>query len=257
MNIRDYVFVVDWGKQYTTLTKWNNKTQKREKVFPIKTEIPDYSGIDFHWECKYEPNLTLKGTINKREPRKLVERIPIYKNYKWEVLEIFKHPNAGKQFYTLKEYTQEQLDAWKDYNDCYTKENLLLIASVHSDNNIRCYVVIEETGVSKLTPEQFEQHGKSIIKSLNLNKWDRNNLTKQDIPKEIISCFYDEDDKVLLGSGFVKGLVCYNYLDAKYSVDNKPIYLGSTVTYDGIGNAGCPNPELIKDFEWIKNFIKV
>lgn len=87
--------------------------------------------------------------------------------------------------------------------------------------------------------------------------WDRNNLTKQDIPKEIISCFYDEDDKVLFGTKFTKGLVCYNYLDAKYSVDNKPIYLGATVTYDGIGNAGCPNPELIKDFEWIKSFIEV
>ena len=248
MKIGDYVFVVDWDKQYTTVTKWNNETQKRENIFPIKTEIPDYSATNFHWEGKYEPNLTLKGTVNKREPRKLVEIIPIYKSYKWEVLEVFKHPKAGKPFYTLEEYNQEY---------CYTKENLLLIASVHSDNNIRCYVVIEETGVSKLTPEQFEQHGKSIIESLNLNKWDRNNLTKEDIPKEIISCFYDEDDKVLFGTKFTKGLVCYNYLDAKYSVDNKPIYLGSTVTYDGIGNAGCPNPELIKDFEWIKNFIEV
>lgn len=46
MKIGDNVYVIDWGKHYSQITKW--VAGKKENIFPIKTEIPSYSGIDFH-----------------------------------------------------------------------------------------------------------------------------------------------------------------------------------------------------------------
>ena len=90
----------------------------------------------------------------------------------------------------------------------------------------------------------------------NLNKWDRKTINKKDVPKEIISVFYDADDNVLFGSRYIKGLVSYSYLEGKFSTDGKSIYLYSSIKYDGKGNSNCPNPELIKTFEYIKSYIE-
>lgn len=227
MKVKDEVYVIDWGKHYSQITRWVNG--KRENIFPIKTEIPQYSGIDFHWEHIYEPNLTLKGTVNKREPKKLVSRIPVYKNYKWEIVEIFQHPTN---------------------ND----KTLLLLVSHTSKGN--CYIVIDSEGVSKLTPQQYADAQFNALVESNLGKWDRNTLVKSNIPKEIISRFYDKNDNVLFGSSVTKGLVSYEYLEGKFSTDGKPIFICSSILYDGYGNERCPNPELIKDFKWIKNHIE-
>ena len=35
----DKVYVVDWGKHYGEITKWNDETRQRENVFPIKTQF--------------------------------------------------------------------------------------------------------------------------------------------------------------------------------------------------------------------------
>lgn len=251
-----YVYVIDWGKHYSDIQKWNQDSGKRECIFPIKTELPDYCGIEYHWKYIYEPNLTLKGTVNKRKPKKLVEKIPTYKNYKWEVLEIFKHPKAGKLRYDLDQYTQQQLDHWKDYSR-YTEENLLLLASTHTDKDWwKCYIIIEESGVSELTPKQFTDEQFNALIEANLKKWDRNTIIKKDVPKEIISVFYDSNDNVLFGSSMVKGLVSYNYIDSKFSSDGKPIYLDCSISYDGKGNSGVENTELIKDFTYIKTYIE-
>ncbi len=261
MKIRDKVYVVDWGKRYSVHKVWNNIKGESEKIFPFKTDIPDFSTIEYHWEYKYEPNLTLKGTVNKREPKKLVAKIPIYKDYKWEVLEIIKHPKAG-EFIQSEEVRKD----WEDkggMDNKYTEENILLLASTHTKVSWkRCYVIIEESGVSKLTPEQYkskkaENKRKKAEKfiELNLGKWDRNTLVKDDIPNEIISRFYDKNDNVLFGSSMVKGLVSYEYIDGKFSTDGKHIFIRSSVFYDGYGNSRCPNPELIRDFKWIKRHI--
>lgn len=252
---KEFYYVVNWNKQYTTITKWNSDLGKKENIFPIKTELPDYCGIDNHWEFIYEPNLTQKGTVNKREPKKLVNKIPTYKNYKWEIIETFKHPKAGKLHYDLDQYTQKQLDHWKDYSR-YTEKNLLLLASTHTDKDwMKCYIIIEESGISKLTPEQYTDNKFNAYIESNLGKWNRDTLIKKDIPKEIISRFYDKNDNVLFGSTMVKGLVSYEYLDGKFSSDGKHIYIGWSIDYNGKGNSNCPNPELIKDFNWIKKYI--
>lgn len=258
MEIHDKVFVVDWSKHYSDLTRWKNGIKKN--IFPIKTELPSYCGINHHWEFIYEPNFTLKGTVNKREPKKLVSKNPIYKTYKWEIVEIFKHPKTGKLHYDLDQYTQEQLDHWKDYSK-YTENNLFLLASTHTDKDwMKCYIVIEETGVSKLTPEQYADQKFNATIEGNYGRWNRKLLNsfedKRQIPKEIKSVFYDKNDRVLFGSTMIKGLVSYEFLEGKFSIDQKPIYLGSSVLYDGKGNESCPNPELIKDFDYIKSYIE-
>lgn len=250
IKLKDKVYVVDWGKHYSKLTTYEN--QEWVNIYPIKTKLPADCGIDNHWEFKYEPNLTLKGTVNKREPKKLVEKIPKYKNYKWEVIEIFKHPKAGQYFYTEEERLVKK---WPNYQ--YTKENLLLLASTHTDKDwMKCYIVIAESGVSELTPEQYADKQFNAFIQGNLGKWDRATLLKKDIPKEIISVFYDKNDNVLFGSSMIKGLVSYEYLDGKFSKDSRHIYIGCSILYDGHGNEKCPNTELIKDFNYIKNYIE-
>lgn len=254
MKIKDIVYVVNWGKHYSNLTKFENNV--KIDLFPIKTELPSYCGIEHFWEYKYEDNLTLKGTINKKEPRKLVEKIPSYKNYKWEIIEIFPHPKAGKLHYDLDKYTQEQLDHWKDYSK-YTEKPLLLLASTHTEKDwMKCYIVIEESGVSLLSPTQYADKQFNALIEANLGKWDRNTMIKKEIPKEIISKFYDENDNVLFGSSYIKGLVSYEYLDGKFSSDSHPIYICCSILYDGHGNKKCPSPELIKPFSYIKNYIE-
>lgn len=253
MTIGDMVYVVDWGKHYSTIDKFFDG--KRVNIFPIKTKLPDYCGIDYHWKHVYEPNLTQKGTVNKREPKKLVEKIPVYKNYKWEIIEVFKHPQAG-EFY----YDDEQRKRWNDYSK-YPTEDIFLLASTHTDKDwMKCYIVISCDGVSKLTPEQYaDQQFNALIES-NLNKWvdeeARRAYDANKIPKEILSVFYDENDRVLFGSSVVRGLVSYHYIDAKFTVENKHIYLGTSILYDGKGNAKCPNPELIKPFSYIKSYLE-
>lgn len=252
MKVTDKVYVVDWGKHYGDITRWNSKSEKREPIFPITTPIPDYSGIDFHWKYNYEPNLTKKGTVNKREPRKLVSKEPAYKNYKWEILEIFKHPKAGEYW-----YDEEEAKAKGWTNNKYTENDLLLLASTHTDKEwMKCYIIIDEKGVSELTPEQYENEKFNAFINANLGKWDRNDMNRKNVPKEIISVFYDLNDNVLFGSDMTKGLVTYSYLESKFSIDNKPIYLHCSISYDGKGNANCPDKTLIRSFEYIKDFLE-
>ena len=121
---------------------------------------------------------------------------------------------------------------------------------------MKCYIIIEESGVSELNPEQFADKQFNALIQANLKKWDRNTIIKKDVPKEIISVFYDSNDNVLFGSSMVKGLVSYNYIDSKFSSDGKPIYLHCSISYDGKGNSGVENKELIKDFTYIKTYIE-
>lgn len=249
-NTAKFVYVVDWGKHYKDITRYNAETGQRENIFPFKTKLPPYCGIEHHWKYVYEPNYTKKGTINKREPRKLVEKIPVYKNYKWEILETFKHPCAGEWLYPD--------DVNREEYGKYTEENLLLLASTHTDKQwMKCYIVIEESGVSRLTPEQFADAKFNALIESNLGKWDRETIDKKDVPEEIKSVFYDEDDRVLFGSCFTKGLVSYYYIDKKFSKDGKHIFLYACIDYDGKGTAGVEKKELIKPYKYIKEYIEM
>ena len=90
--------------------------------------------------------------------------------------------------------------------------------------------------------------------------FDRNLLEDKDyrknIPEEYKEQFYDSDDRVLMGSNFGIGLITYNYIPAKYSLDNKPIYLGFRINYDGEGLKNCPNKSRVRSFNEVKEFFK-
>jgi hypothetical protein len=82
-KVKDKVYVKDWGKQYTNFFTWNNNI--KESIWNWKSELPQYCGTEFFWKYIYEDNLTLKGTINKRKPKKLIDKIPEYKNFEYKI----------------------------------------------------------------------------------------------------------------------------------------------------------------------------
>lgn len=251
MKLKDKVYVIDWSKSYSDNSKYNNETKEYENVLPFKTVIPKYSEVRHHWKYIYEDNLTLKGTINKREPKKLVEKLPIYKDFKYEIVEIIKHPKAGEYY-----FNEEDRLRFKDY-DKYPSENILLLKSTHKEEDWqKCWVIINEKGVSTLTPEQYTDAKFNALVESNLRKWDRNAMNKKDIPETLISKIYNEDDNVLFGSCYTKGKVSFHYLDGKYSTDGKHIYLHSSILYDGEGNSTLPKDAIIMSFNNIKKHIE-
>lgn len=247
-KIGDRVFVVDWGKHYSEITKWEDG--KKVNILPFKTEIPQYSDISHHWNHIYEPNLTLKGTINKREPNKLVERIPVYKNYKYEVVEIIKHPKAGEYF-----YNEEQRERWNIHTK-YTENDILLLASTHIENNLlKCFIVIEEEGVSFLTSEQFADEKFNALKESHRGKWKVNMGTNyyKGFPDSLKGIIYDTNDNVLFGSNVVKGKVMYFYIPGEYMETGRPYYYCTSISYDGKGNSDLPEGAVLMPHKNLKN----
>ena len=235
MNVGDIVFVVKWNsfKEF-----YSFKTGEKTYLFPWKTKIPDYGGIDHHWERIYEPNLTLKGTVNKREPTKLKSKFPIYEQYRYEVLEIIKHPKAGEFV-----YNEEERARWNFYQK-YTEENILLLASTHTDKAwMKCYVQIEESNVSFMTPEQFADKEYNALREYHKGKYSIEDFARgenKNFPKQFIQTVYDLDDRVLFGSSYTKGKVQYKYIDKFFSSSGNPFIIETCVSYDGIGNADLP-----------------
>lgn len=216
MKVGDKVYVVNWGGRYSSIYKWVDGVKTSQ--FGWKTEIPAYSDIQFHDEFVYEDNLTLKGTINKREPRKLVETIPVWKNFKYEIVEIIDHPTNGNKI-------------------CLIQAN-------------GCWVQIGIDSLSLLTPKQYADKEFNAMIEANLGKWTPEALIRKVIdklPKEIVSIMFDIDDRVLFGSHYTRGKVEYRYLEAKFMKDNVPYYLGVSILYDGEGNSTIPeNSEMCK-----------
>lgn len=218
-NINDKVFVINWGCQYS-------KICSSKPVFTWNTTIPDYSSIDFFWENKYEPNLTLKGTINKREPKKLVERLPIYKNFK----------------YIIQEFQQ--------YED-------RVIYLIKSDEG--CFVEIGEKGLSILSIEQYLLKEFNALKEFHKGKWgieDRERAQKE-FPKELLGIVYDKNDTVLFGSSYTKGRIEYHFIPAEYTKANIPIIISSSCCYDGKGNKDLPNDAILMYFNELPSVFKL
>lgn len=224
MQVGDKVFVVNWGKCYSTMYKWEDG--ERKTLFGWETPIPDYSSIDFHWQTEYEPNLTLKGTVNKREPRKIKNRFPIYKEYKYEIMEMKQHPSQPDK-------------------------TVCLIAATHPEHAwSRCFVQIGIDGLSYLTPEQFADKEYNALKEFHKGRYSvEGPYPFKELPEEFLKKIYDTDDNVLFGSHYIKGKVYYQYIDGFFMKDGVPYILSSGILYDGVGNSDLPEGTLIMAFE--------
>lgn len=211
MKIGSKVYVCDWGKQYTDIYRWING--ERQSIWNWKTEIPDHSSPIFHHKFIHEDNLTLKGTINKREPKKLVDKTPVYKNFEYTIEEITTRKETGKLIYLMS-----------------SKEG--------------CWVQVGEDGVSTLTPEEQEkvkhlEKEKSLqaLAKQNLGKWSINDDLKNKFPKELIKYLYDRDQRTCFGSNFpnTKAIIRYPYVSKEYTKNGNDICLGWHQNYNGIG----------------------
>jgi len=224
IEIGDKVFVINWNKIYSCFNHYIDN--ERISVFGWKTQIPNYSGIEHHWKFEYEPNLTLKGTVNKREPKKLKSKTPVYKDYKYEVLEIIQHPN-------------------------HPEVNICLLSSTHTNKEwIKCYVQVSEDALSFLTPEQFADEQFNALKEFHKGKYAiEGPIPFKELPEQFISKVYDVDDNVLFGSRYIKGKVSYNYIDGFFTKDGIPIIMNASIDYDGIGNVDLPEGSILMQFD--------
>jgi hypothetical protein len=246
LKVGDKVFVIDWGKEYSCWFSY--KDNEKIPFIKWKTKIPDYTTKDHHWEFIYEPNLTLNGTVNKKEPKKLVEKIPVYKNYKYEIIEIGYHPNAGEFFY------EEKMRSKWGYLK-YSIDPIYLIASTHTDKDwMKCYVQISANGLSFLTPEQYMDDQFNALKAFHHNKWtiEMRGKAQKEFPVELLKIVYDTNDNVLFGSFYTKGKVMYNYIPAEYMTTQRPFIISVTVSYDGKGNQDIPEDSQLMQFGELK-----
>lgn len=208
MQVKDKVFVSDWGKQYSDIYRWIGNTKCL--IWEWKTLIPNYSSTDLHWKYIYEPNLTLKGTINKREPKKLVSKTPEFKNFEYTVEEITSN-KEGKVIYLLS-----------------SKEG--------------CWVQIGEGGISTLSLEEQEKvkhlESEKRLQALavqNLNKWTLETATKKDFPIELLKYLYDTNQSTLFGSSMTKAIIRYPYISKEYTINGNDICLGWEQDFNGEG----------------------
>ncbi len=210
----EYCYVINWMKVYSST--------HAAISLGFKTPIDSYSSIDFYYKYVYKDNITQKGTINKREPKVLVERIPIYKDFKYKIIEQVIHPTSNNT-----------------------------ICMIKSDNG--CTVIINEEGISKLTPEQYELNRLEYLINEHKNKYtiDTKDL-KTIFPKELVKRLYDFNNNVLFGSNMVKGKVYYEYIDNIYTIDNIPIILNVGIHYDGIGNKDLPEDTKFVNYNELK-----
>lgn len=211
MKIGDKVYVTDWLQKYSSVNTWI--AGKQQLVFPWTKEIPKYCDCQFFIKIVKEPNLTLKGTVNKRDPFKIIDRIPIYENFEYTIEEIIPHPTTGDSVYLLS-----------------SKEG--------------CWVQITKKGLSTLTPEEQEKvkhlETEKRLQALakdNLGKWTVETARHDTVPKELIKTLYDTNQNVCFGSEWpnTKGIVTYIYLPKEYTINGNDLYLGSSVNYNGKG----------------------
>ena len=207
-KVGDKVFVSNWNKEYSDVYRWTNGI--KTIIWKWKTKIPDYSSTMFHWKYIYESNLTLKGSLNKRKPRKLVSKTPEFKNFEYTIEEITSN-KEGKLIYLLS-----------------SEEG--------------CWIQIGEGGLSTLTIKEQEkvkhlQQEKrlQILAVQNLNKWTLETANKKDFPEELLKYLYDTNQNTQFGAGMTKAIIRYPYVSKEYTVNGNDICLGWEQHFNGKG----------------------
>ena len=63
-------------------------------------------------------------------------------------------------------------------------------------------------------------------------KWSINDDLKQ-FPSSLLKRIYDKDQMALFGSNCHKSTIYVEYIPGEYTIDGIPLFVGSTVSYDG------------------------
>lgn len=191
-NKGDFVFVIDWGKQYSKIGGGNG----------VFFDCPDYSSPCFFWEVIKEN--TSKSQLRRYE--KVISRTPVWKNFKYEVIDFIEHPNGDGIIYLL---ASQNVNTWD-----------------------RCYVEIGELGLYRLTPEQYKDKEFNALREANLKKWKISDNTEL-FPKELLKYMYDSNQNTLFGANVIKATIRYPYIPKEYTVLGNNICLGWEQVFDG------------------------
>jgi hypothetical protein len=237
MKIGDNVFVIDWGKKYSGIAS-------SKPIFEWKTKIPMYSSTQF-FNSHIKKELMKADGMSFKTPRfETVKTIQEWKNFKYNILEMMRHPKAG-QYIQSEEWRKANPDSeWA--NDKFEDVNICLIASPEG-----CYMEIGEEGLSFLSPEQYDDEQFNALREFHRARYcveDRDRGEVKGFPEEFIQSIYDTDDNVLFGSRYVKGKVHYDYMDGYFTKDGVPFIISVGVSYDGKGNADLPKDAIIMPY---------
>lgn len=212
----DKVYVSDWMQRYSDFSRWNNLTKSRENVFPWKTKLPKYIKESNDTVVR-TPKLTQKGLPFKNGDMIEVSREETHKSYEYTIREIITHPTNPDVTVALissNHTEQEWLKVWAQIN----------IKALTS-------LTIEEQ--ESLKHLQKKKHLQALAKN-NLNKWSLKDNLKE-FPKELLLTLYDENQNVQFGSNITKGIVTYNIIPKDYTINGIPLYLSSSISYNGEG----------------------
>jgi len=209
-KVGDKVFVSEWGKQYSSLFKYDSNNTK-VKVFNWKSNISDNytNNTAFHWKREYTPKLTLKGKAYANGDKIMVSETALYLHYKFEILEIITHSPGDKIIYLLS-----------------SDEGLI--------------VQIGEGGISTLTPEQYKDEMFNSFIAGNLKKWSIDDDLKQ-VPEQIITKYYDNNGLALFGTVRVNSSIKYKVINGRFTKDGVAICIGTSCLYDGGEEANKAN----------------
>lgn len=231
-KVGDKVYVISWGKQCSSFHKWVDNV--KQKVFNWKTEIPDYSSTEHHWEYVHKPKLTLKGVPFKNGEKELVSKTPKFENYKYEIVETLADEDG---------------------------ETIYLLASTHTDKDwMKCYVqMVGSDGFSLLTPQQYaDEKFNALLEHYRINKLspelvqnNQRNIANV-FPEKLVESVYDKNDRVLFGSNTTLGKVHYDYIPADYMTTGNPYIISVGIKYDGKGNSDLPEGSKIVTWAELK-----
>jgi hypothetical protein len=216
LQIEDKVYVSNWMQRYSYFRKWNYETNASENIFPWKTELPKYINESNDTVVR-TPKVTQKGLPFKNGETIEVSREQTHKSYEYTIREtITHHINTDVTVALISSNHTEQ-----EWSKVWAQINIKALTSL----------TLEEQ--ESLKHLQEKKHLQALAKN-NLNKWRLEDNLKE-FPKELLLTLYDENQNVQFGSGMTKGIVTYNIIPKEYTINRIPLYLSSSVVYNGDG----------------------
>lgn len=214
-DIGEQVYVIDWGRIYTTGEKFDHEKQEWKNLFDFKRRVKNFYCKPIHFvRYTHRPKLTKKGTPYKNGAQVMTGALSIYEDWMYEVVERCVHPNRKDKIYLI----QPVLKKHKDMGALFQ---------------------VNENALSKHCPEEYERLSNEEFESQHLNRYTPEDFYDSEFaksfPERLTEKIYDKDQNVLFGSKMTKGIVYYVYVPAKFMKTGRDYILSSGITYNGVG----------------------